>query len=286
MSETQPAASETTESTDQQPTEIEVDGERVNLQEAVTALKNKSAWQKEYTQREQSLADQRKQLDGMLNKVIDASQKPAAEPEPEPDLPDPVEDKEAFERSLQQREERAIKKAEQAAQEVAGQAERRMSAARARENIVSENVSMVDRYLDTNFPDISPQERDAVKREVASLGGNQYGTLDKNSNAFRYNEAAVEKATRMVDSIHNRQIAAAQAQARQEGLTGRAQGQSAANAAPPDRPPADASLADKMAYMQTLPPAQYAAAAQGMDADEISALIQQNRENLINNRNR
>ena len=142
---------------------------------------------------------------------------------------------------------------------------------------------MVDRYLDQNFPDVSPQERDAVKREVGSLGGPQYGTLDKASNTFRYNEQAVAKATRMVDSIHNRTLAQAQNQARTEGLSGRAQGQAAANATPA-RPPADASIADKLEHLASLPPSQYANAVQGMDPGEIHELIQANRQNLLNNR--
>ena len=142
---------------------------------------------------------------------------------------------------------------------------------------------MAERYCDTNLPDLSPQERQAVVRELGSLGGPQHGTLDKQSNVFVYNEKAVEKATRMVDSIHGRTIAQAQASARQEGLTGRTQGQSAANAALPARPPADATISDKVGYLNSLPQSQQSAAVQGMDADEISQRIAQNRQNQMRN---
>jgi len=281
MAENPEAASETTTSqNDQQPTEIEVDGEKVSLQDAVTALKNKAEWQKQYTLRDQELAGERKRVNNLLEKAIDASQKPEAPPAP---APDPVEDREAFEAYQNKRQAETIAQAEAKAREIASQAERRVLQNQHAERQVQENKAMANRYIEQNFSDISPQEKDSVVRELGHLGGPQYGSLDKQTNVFIYNEKAVEKAARMVDSIHGRQIAQAQAEARQEGLTGRAQGQSAANAAPPARPPADATISDKVSYLNSLPPSQQSAAVQGMDADEIGQLIAQNRQNIMRN---
>lgn len=283
MAENPEAASETTQSQpDQQPTEIEVDGEKINVSEAVTALKNKEQWQKSFTHRDQELASQRKQLDGMLNKVVDATA-PKPEPKAEPvELPDPVEDKGAFEAALNKREAATVAKAEERAREVAGQSERRVQQQRAGEKIVQENVQMADRYLDQNHSDISPQERDAVKRELAHIGGPQYGTLDKGTNTFRYNQDAVEKAVRMVDSIHQRQIASAQSQGRNEGLTGRTQGQAAASLPLPNVPTSESPIGERVDFLNNLTQKGVQEVARTLDAEEISNLISENRRRLEN----
>lgn len=281
MAENPEAASETTTSqNDQQPTEIEVDGEKVSLQDAVTALKNKAEWQKQYTLRDQELAGERKRVNHLLEKAIDASQQPEAPPAP---APDPVEDREAFEAHQNKRQAETIAQAEAKAREIASQAERRVMQNQHAERQINENVALAERYCDTNLPDLSPQERKAVVRQLGFIGGPEHGALDKQTNVFIYNEKAVEKAARMVDSIHGRTIAQAQASARQEGLTGRTQGQAAANTALPARPPADATISDKVGYLNSLPQSQQMAAVQGMDADEIGQLIAQNRQNQMRN---
>jgi hypothetical protein len=283
MAENPKEASETTQSQpDQRPTEIEVDGEKINVSEAVTALKNKEQWQKSFTHRDQELASQRKQLDGMLNKVVDATTaKPKPEAEPV-ELPDPVEDKGAFEEALNKREAATVAKAEERAREVAGQAERRVMQQRAGEKVVQQNVQMADRYLDQNHSDISPQERDAVKRELAHIGGPQYGQLDKATNTFRYNDDAVKKAVRMVDSIHQRQIASAQSQGRNEGLTGRTQGQAAANMPLPNVPTAESPVGERVEFLNNLTQQGVQEVARTLDVDEINQLINENRRRLEN----
>lgn len=281
MAENPEVASETTQSqNDQQPTEIEVDGEKISVSEAVTALKNKEQWQKSFTQRDQELATQRKQLDGMLNKVVDAT---AAKPEPkaEPvELPDPVEDKGAFEEALKRREAETVAKAEERAREVAGQAERRVKQQRAGEKVVQENIQMADRYLDQHHSDISPQERDAVKRELAHIGGPQYGQLDRSTNTFRYNEDAVEKAVRMVDSIHQRTIASAQSQGRNEGLTGRTQGQAAASMPLPNVPTSESPIGERVDFLNNLTQEGVQEVARTLDVNEITDLIHENRRRI------
>jgi hypothetical protein len=283
MAENPKEASETTQSQpDQRPTEIEVDGEKINVSEAVTALKNKEQWQKSFTHRDQELASQRKQLDGMLNKVVDATTaKPKPEAEPV-ELPDPVEDKGAFEEALNKREAATVAKAEERAREVAGQAERRVMQQRAGEKVVQQNVQMADRYLDQNHSDISPQERDAVKRELAHIGGPQYGQLDKATNTFRYNDDAVKKAVRMVDSIHQRQIASAQSQGRNEGLTGRTQGQAAASMPLPNVPTAESPVGERVEFLNNLTQQGVQEVARTLDVDEINQLINENRRRLEN----
>tara|TARA_Y100000310_G_C20582250_1_gene763609 strand:- start:39 stop:899 length:861 start_codon:yes stop_codon:yes gene_type:complete len=281
MAENPEAASETTQSqNDQQPTEVEVDGEKINVKEAVTAFKNKEQWQRSFTHRDQELASQRKQLDGMLKKVVGATApKPAPKAEPV-ELPDPVEDKGAFEEALKKREAATVAKAEEKAREVAGQAERRSQQQRAGERIVQENIQMADRYLDQHHSDISPQERDAVKRELGHIGGPQYGQTDKATNTYRYNEKAVDKAVRMVDSIHQRQIASAQSQGRNEGLTGRTQGQAAASMPLPNVPTSESPIGERVEFLNNLSQEGVSEVARTLDVDEITDLIHENRRRI------
>jgi hypothetical protein len=218
----------------------------------------------------------------MLNKVVGATA-PKPKPKAEPvALPDPVEDKGAFEDALNKREAATVAKAEERAREVAGQAERRAMQQRAGEKVVQENVQMADRYLDQNHSDISPQERDAVKRELAHIGGPQYGQLDKGTNTFRYNEGAVEKAVRMVDSIHQRQIASAQSQGRNEGLTGRTQGQAAASMPLPNVPTSESPVGERVDFLNNLTQEGVQEVARTLDVDEINQLINENRRRLEN----
>jgi len=74
------------------------------------------------------------------------------------------------------------------------------------ERFVSENRTMAGRYLDKFHPNLSAEETESVLREMNHIGGPSYGKLDERTQVFRYNEKAVEKAVRMVESIYSREI--------------------------------------------------------------------------------
>ena len=99
---------------DQQiPTEVEVDGQKVNVQQAIDDHLNKKEWQKAQTQRDQEIAEQRKQITGIIDKVIDktnqsepvavAPQKPSFDLDARMNqLPDPVEDEKGYRNGMTQ----------------------------------------------------------------------------------------------------------------------------------------------------------------------------------------
>ena len=61
------------------PDKVQIDGEEIDVRQAIADHKNKKDWQKSQTQRDQEIAEQRKEVNDLLNKFfsseLDASEK-------------------------------------------------------------------------------------------------------------------------------------------------------------------------------------------------------------------
>ncbi len=78
------AANEEDEKEEQsQDDTIEIDGEKYSRKDAVDALKNKSSWERSLKQKDQMLAESRKTMESVVNKVLEGGAKPPAQEEPE-----------------------------------------------------------------------------------------------------------------------------------------------------------------------------------------------------------
>ena len=249
------------------PTEVEVDGQKVNVQQAIDDHLNKKEWQKAQTQRDREIAEQRKQITGILDKVIDKTnqQEPVATAPPKPSfdldarmnqLPDPVEDEKGYRAGMTQvmKEygESLKSDVEASTQKLREESKNQIASQSQADRIVQDNLRMVDDYIAKNLGEVTPQEKADIVERVGQKWGASYGTEDS-SGAFRYNESAVEESLWQVPSVRNRMVSKETNQARNEGLRGRQAGQTGqSSTGRVNSPASNAPMSEKVEYLRGL----------------------------------
>ena len=249
------------------PTEVEVDGQKVNVQQAIDDHLNKKEWQKAQTQRDQEIAEQRKQITGILDKVIDKTNQlePVATAPPKPScylharrnqLPDPVEDEKGYRAGMTQvmKEygESLKSDVEASTQKLREESKNQIASQSQADRIVQDNLRMVDDYIAKNLGEVTPQEKADIVERVGQKWGASYGTEDS-SGAFRYNESAVEESLWQVPSVRNRMVSKETNQARNEGLRGRQAGQTGlSSTGRVNSPASNAPMSEKVEYLRGL----------------------------------
>ena len=253
---------------DQQiPTEVEVDGQKVNVQQAIDDHLNKKEWQKAQTQRDQEIAEQRKQITGIIDKVIDktnqsepvavAPQKPSFDLDARMNqLPDPIEDEKGYRNGMAQvmKEygESLKSDVEASTQKLREESKNQIASQSQADRIVQDNLRMVDDYIAKNLGEVTAQEKADIVERVGQKWGNTYGSEDS-SGAFRYNESAGEESLWQVPSVRNRLVSKETNQARNEGLRGRQAGQTGqSSTGRVNSPASNAPMSEKVEYLRGL----------------------------------
>lgn len=289
------ASGESQDSEDQQlPETIQIDGEDINLQDAISDHRNRRDWQKAQTQRDQEIASQRKEVNELLGKVIDrvgsqsseANQQAVATVASDFDLdqrisnlPDPIEDDAGYKSSMANllKEYGDAIKSEITVQQVALKTETQQEIATQsqKDRIVQDNLRMVRDYVANKFGDsVSETDVDKVIQRVGQKWGPEYGAEDA-SGAFRYNESAIEESIWQVPSLRTQLVASQTNEARKEGLTGRQlgqQSQSPTNRAA-SRPGQNAPIGDKIEWLRGLSEPEMQRAVSSMGSDERNNML-------------
>jgi len=289
------ASGESQDSEDQQlPETIQIDGEDINLQDAISDHRNRRDWQKAQTQRDQEIASQRKEVNELLGKVIDrvgsqsseANQQAVATVASDFDLdqrisnlPDPIEDDAGYKSSMANllKEYGDAIKSEITVQQVALKTETQQEIATQsqKDRIVQDNLRMVRDYVANKFGDsVSEADVDKVIQRVGQKWGPEYGAEDA-SGAFRYNESAIEESIWQVPALRTQLVASQTNEARKEGLTGRQlgqQSQSPTNRAA-SRPGQNAPIGDKIEWLRGLSEPEMQRAVSSMGSDERNNML-------------
>lgn len=265
------------------PSTVVVDGEEIDVQEAIKDHRNKRQWQASQTQRDQQLAAERAALTDLATRMVERSSAAPAAPVPPAvsesidalmeEMPDPVEDKAAYaawhKRSLQ-----AIQQANRAEVEAATRATSSASATSQAETmsmqVVNDNLRMVDNEVREKFPDLSASQKQQLINKVDGLKASaEYAApvrLPDGRVAHRFNESAVEAAAKLL------------------GLSGKSATPASRTVATPQTPATitepkpNAPLSDKVAFLRSLGPRQLDQAFTSMspkDKAELGALLTQ-----------
>jgi hypothetical protein len=279
-------------SDDQQlPSKVQIDGEEIDLQQAINDHKNKKEWQKSQTQRDQEIASQRKEVNDLLSKVIDRvapdnnEAKTAVSNSFDIDgmiekIPDPIEDEKGYKAGiadlLKNYGESLKNEISQQTESLKSETQNQIASQSQKDRIVQDNLRMVRDYVANNIGDVSETEVNEVIKRVGQKWGPEYGAEDS-SGAFRYNDTAVEEAIWGVPSLRTRLMASETNEARKEGLTGRQrgqQGQPPTNRAVPQRPGSNAPIGDKINWLQSLSSDEMQRAVSRMDSNERNSMLQ------------
>ena len=280
---------------DQQlPDKIQIDGEEINLQDAIADHRNRRDWQKAQTQRDQEIAAQRKEVNELLSKVIDqvgpnnqqAAQQVAQNVANDFDvesrieaMPDPIEDEKGYKQAmaglLKEYGDAIKSEVQQTATSLKSETQQEIANQSQKDRIVQDNLRMVRDYVANKFGDsISTAETDEVIRRVGQKWGPEYGSEDT-SGAFRFNENAVEESIWQVPSLRTQLIASQTNEARKEGLTGRQAGQQALSPTnrAASRPGQNAPIGDKIDWLRGLSEPEMHRAVGNMNADERNQML-------------
>lgn len=243
----------------QEVEEVEIDGEKVKLDDLVDAYKNKKDWQKASTRRDQELAEARRSLEAVTNKIIDKigdkDGKETAEPEIEwlekiESLPDPVTDKESFQRELKGvfkdvsrwAKEEAARQAGDQTRRVQEEFAQKLEAKAIESRIIDSNYRVLNERLAEIAPGLSKADRAKVEQEMAGYRGERHGayvSLADGTRVFQYSPDAVDAAIRTL----NIKPPAPKKEAASKGERQEA----------PAKPPVNAPLNDKISYLRSLP---------------------------------
>ena len=246
------------------PNKVVVDGREIDVQAAIKDHINKNQWQAAQTQRDQQLASERQALTEFASKLVDkigtpSAEKPAVQEvvdasidELTADMPDPVEDKEAFAkwqaRALRQVAATAKREAAQEAQTVAQRTSSAQNVVSDSNNlsnqVVNDNLRMVDEVVRRKYPEMTSQQKQDLIDEVGGLTAQRYAQpvhLPDGRIARRFNESAVDAAAKLLDF----KPASTQVQPRDNAPD-------APPPAPIAEPKPNAPLAQKIAYLRSL----------------------------------
>ena len=247
-----PAPAKPASQEQQAPKTVVVDGKEADVEAAARDHLNRQEWQRKNTQRSQELSAKEQAL---AEKEAQLDQERSA-PAPRRKLPDPVDDgdqfNDALDGALNEAEERAVTAAEKKAEEVSRSAADQSARERARERIGQQNLDLLQNTLKAEYPDMTETERREVDRELRGLGGPSNGAIDPKSGAYIYNEAAVHKAVRAVDSYYKRQMLKRETAGYEEGLEGRTR-QRDAMLMDESRPAEGAADTDMIDWLRALP---------------------------------
>ena len=278
-------------STDQQiPDKVQIDGEEIDVRQAIADHKNKKDWQKSQTQRDQEIAEQRKEVNDLLNKVVDQvapNNKGAADAvqttfdldSAMENIPDPIEDEKGYKRGianlLKEYGDNLKTELSQQTESLKAETQSQIASQSQKDRIVQDNLRMVRDYVaNTLGDDVTETDVNDVIKRVGQKWGPEYGTEDS-SGAFRYNEHAVEEALWGVPALRTRLIASQTNEARKEGLTGRQKGQQGSPSANRTvaRPTNNAPIGDKIEWLRSLGEDEMGRAVSRMNSDERNNML-------------
>ena len=280
---------------DQQlPDKVQIDGEEINLQDAIADHRNRRDWQKAQTQRDQEIAAQRKEVNELLSKVIDqvgpnnqqATQAAAETVAVDFDvdgridaMPDPIEDEKGYKQAmaglLKEYGDAIKSEVQQTTTSLKSETQQEIANQSQKDRIVQDNLRMVRDYVANKFGDnASEADIEKVIQRVGQKWGPEYGAEDA-SGAFRYNEGAIEESIWQVPALRTQLVASQTNEARKEGLTGRQlgqQSQSPTNRAA-SRPSQGAPIGDKIDWLRSLSEPEMQRAVTSMPPDERNNML-------------
>ena len=267
------------------PEKVQVDGEEIDIRQAIADHRNKKEWQRSQTQRDQEIASQRKEVNDLLGKVIDQVAPNNAQAVANTDssfdldgmlekIPDPIEDEKGYKAAMAQvlKDYGSALKTEIASQtnNLKTDTQKQIQSQSQKDRIVQDNLRMVRDYVaNTLGDDVTETDVNDVIKRVGQKWGPEYGTEDS-SGAFRYNEHAVEEALWGVPALRTRLIASQTNEARKEGLTGRQKGQQGSPSANRTvaRPTNNAPIGDKIEWLRSLGEDEMGRAVSRMNSEE------------------
>lgn len=281
------------------PDYLVVDGQRIPTSQVLDDHKNKSNWQKKLTEDAERVARQRDEVSELAAKLIDKAareERKTGEGEPDVDaqlmaaieaLPDPVDDPKGHQKGLfallKKNNElavgQALKAAEASDRKVAAESSANQTASR----VAQANETLIELTIDEEFGgDLSGTERTALMKQLSGLRGEEdgkYVTLNNGQRIFQYSKAAVRRAARLVDSLYQRELSGATAKARREGQTARDRGRKANDGdrrtGSPTKPGPNASISDKLAWLNSLPEAEMEREAAKLSDKERDAILEE-----------
>ena len=272
------------------PEKVQVDGEEIDIRQAIADHRNKKEWQRSQTQRDQEIAAQRKEVNDLLGKVIDQVAPNNAQAVANTDssfdldgmlekIPDPIEDEKGYKAAMAQvlKDYGSALKNEIASQtnNLKTDTQKQIQSQSQKDRIVQDNLRMVRDYVaKTLGDDVTETDVNDVIKRVGQKWGPEYGTEDS-SGAFRYNEHAVEEALWGVPALRTRLIASQTNEARKEGLTGRQKGQQGSPSANRTvaRPTNNAPIGDKIEWLRSLGEDEMGRAVSRMNSDERNNML-------------
>tara|TARA_Y100000592_G_scaffold15404_2_gene22530 strand:+ start:4238 stop:5143 length:906 start_codon:yes stop_codon:yes gene_type:complete len=272
------------------PEKVQVDGEEIDIRQAIADHRNKKEWQRSQTQRDQEIAAQRKEVNDLLGKVIDQVAPNNAQAVANTDssfdldgmlekIPDPIEDEKGYKAAMAQvlKDYGSALKNEIASQtnNLKTDTQKQIQSQSQKDRIVQDNLRMVRDYVaKTLGDDVTETDVNDVIKRVGQKWGPEYGTEDA-SGAFRYNEHAVEEALWGVPALRTRLIASQTNEARKEGLTGRQKGQQGSPSAnrAVARPTNNAPIGDKIEWLRSLGEDEMGRAVSRMNPDERNNML-------------
>lgn len=272
------------------PEKVQVDGEEIDIRQAIADHRNKKEWQRSQTQRDQEIAAQRKEVNDLLGKVIDQVAPNNAQAVANTDssfdldgmlekIPDPIEDEKGYKAAMAQvlKDYGSALKTEIASQtnNLKTDTQKQIQSQSQKDRIVQDNLRMVRDYVaKTLGDDVTETDVNDVIKRVGQKWGPEYGTEDS-SGAFRYNEHAVEEALWGVPALRTRLIASQTNEARKEGLTGRQKGQQGSPSANRTvaRPTNNAPIGDKIEWLRSLGEDEMGRAVSRMNSDERNNML-------------
>jgi len=278
-------------STDQHiPDKVQIDGEEIDVRQAIADHKNKKDWQKSQTQRDQEIAEQKKEVNDLLNKVVDQiapNNKGAVDAvqttfdldSAMENIPDPIEDEKGYKRGianlLKEYGDNLKTELSQQTESLKAETQSQIASQSQKDRIVQDNLRMVRDYVANHVGDVSEPELNEVVKRVGQKWGSEYGSEDS-SGAFRYNNTAVEEAIWGVPSLRTRLMASETNEARKEGLTGRQRGQQGTaptNRTATSRPSNNAPIGDKINWLRSLEGDAVQRAVSNMKPDERNTML-------------
>ena len=272
------------------PEKVQVDGEEIDIRQAIADHRNKKEWQRSQTQRDQEIASQRKEVNDLLGKVIDQVAPNNAQAVANTDssfdldgmlekIPDPIEDEKGYKAAMAQvlKDYGSALKNEISSQtnNLKTDTQKQIQSQSQKDRIVQDNLRMVRDYVaNTLGDDVTETDVNDVIKRVGQKWGPEYGTEDS-SGAFRYNEHAVEEALWGVPALRTRLIASQTNEARKEGLTGRQKGQQGSPSANRTvaRPTNNAPIGDKIEWLRSLGEDEMGRAVSRMNSDERNNML-------------
>lgn len=279
------SASESADQPAALPQKVMVDGREIDVQAAIHDHINKSQWQASQTQRDQQLSAERTALTELASRMVERSGAQATASPPAAvvdtidalveEMPDPVEDKEAFKRwqsrALSQVQATAKHEAAQEAAQVATRTSSAASAVSQAESlsaqVVNDNLRMVDNQVRERFPGISSSQKQQLINEIDGLkSAAKYAQpvrLPDGRTAHRFNESAVEAAAKLMGISAKSAAPATNTASVSTTIT---------------EPKPNAPLSDKVNYLRSLGARELDRAFTGMsakDKTELGALLTQ-----------